>query len=1285
MMVVGDRMSRNEPLWLGRYALVRPLRRSGPGRAFLARVATDGAPLPRGTQVQCRAVHGPDELLDELRDAHKQLEGVREIRSICPPIDYGIEERDGERVFVSACPWVEGRPLSAVLREVRRFPDPLTEALAADLGAAIVAIHETGLTGIGMSPQTLFLSQDSVVTLMDPAFGPAVVASWPERGRVPASLRCAAPELLRETPEPGARADLYALGAVLYRCVTGRWHRSDRNVQQLRRNVVTPLEKRPRGFKSRCSLFLDRVIATLLEPSPEARLESAEALARVLAERRSSDWWRAQEPTSTHKTELPEEPSGPMIPTAPTVPHPAPPPDAAWLADRGHALPPSTEHPAPCVGQDTFLKLLEDMLHGISPRRGQVILVEGEAGMGKTRMVDAFRERARELDLDNDPIIIAGEYHRLGIGRPLRAFSDGLARWLGSGTVSIEDVERLLGEASGIAASFTALLNGEAPPEGPISLKPESLTGAFARVIRALCQHGPLVLIIENLQWAEPEGLDLFGYLARIAATLPVVLIGTHRPVPEGGPASALLMSVRSLERCTTLRVDPLGPADTVNLVREIVRPELEAEELGGRLFSTSQGVPLLVVQSLRCLEDEGYLASGEDGFLHAGDDMGSARLPVGEFAVLERRLSRLGRNERELLDIAAVQGVAFDARVTASALGRRFSDTQRSLRRLVKRGFLFEGRTTYRFVSHAVFDHIHDGLADADLENAHEKTAKAFLEHAGAPDRAPVEREGMRAFRVAWHSLMASRVQRGLLHVRAALRYLCDSWRLGEADRLVHLACRELEDENPRDRARLIDLLLLRAEILALQGRREEERAAVDDALAAARSIGDRVREARSLLQSTQFYLDTGKHRRAKREGREALALATRSGETWVASRCHALLGRVAFLEARYQQAREHLKRVVELAREHEDSASEAAALRSLANISQDVGSVAHAEELHLEAMRIYRRSGDLTQEAETLASLGEIAAAQGDLEQAEAHLERALAIHRALGDGYGQARVLADLGAVQLDAGRPSDAREIHTHCLEVSRDMGMIENEVAALVNIGIAQEYLGQLDEARGNFSDAMRSSREFQDARLEGYALRGLGEMARQKGEWDIARDLFHRAIDCLESVDDPGGLSAALLGAGRAELMVGDELEAFEFLERAIGEPDSRQMRIVNALCMALRALALARRHKSEEAHSEIAHAGAMLKDFPKASLPRVEVRFLHSLVLRVLGLRTQADRALVQADQLLKDALRTYPAEARARLRREVSPYREISAAVRHMKKAPPPAEHVLSDTAPA
>jgi DNA-binding SARP family transcriptional activator len=335
---------------------------------------------------------------------------------------------------------------------------------------------------------------------------------------------------------------------------------------------------------------------------------------------------------------------------------------------------------APFVGRERELRALRRALSRAAAARAvQVISVVGPAGIGKSRLVDELVRLAGA-----DVIALGGRCLSYGEGItywPLRSIVRQAA-----GDVSRDAIEALLTGAEGareIAAKLTAALGA-----GDEALSAAEISWAFRRFCEALASRRPLLLVFDDLHWAEPTLLELVEHLADRSSASPIVLVCLARDeLFEDHP---LFLEARA--NVETVRAEALSRAETELLLDGLLGGADVPDEARARLVETAEGNPLFLEQLLVFVREHGANAL-------------ERQLPPTIQALLAGRLDRLGPGERAVLERAAVVGKEFRESAVAALLAPEATLTlARHLRALTTRGFVepaptvfFEGSFRFR------------------------------------------------------------------------------------------------------------------------------------------------------------------------------------------------------------------------------------------------------------------------------------------------------------------------------------------------------------------------------------------------------------------------------------------------------------------------------------------------------------------------------------------------------------------------------------------------------------
>jgi predicted ATPase len=366
----------------------------------------------------------------------------------------------------------------------------------------------------------------------------------------------------------------------------------------------------------------------------------------------------------------------------------------------------------PFTGRDAELNRLCQSLDAAVAGRGQLWLVHGEAGIGKSRLVEEFCARA-----DGRARVFHGWAWEAG-GAPafwpwiqaLRQLCDdaepsALAAWLGT-------------RASWIAQLLPELGEIAAPP----ALEPEQarfqLMDAVASLLRDAARAQPRVLVLEDLHAADASSLLLLEFLARDLRRSRLLVIGTYREAEaRSGAVGALLARVG--RHAQSLALARLGERE----VAELLARALGSAAAAQAVFRSSEGNPLFVSESARLLLQGGELRAVPDGVRGA----------------IRARLEALPEGTRELLSVASVIGRDFALEELALLAERSAAELAEALRPALDRALLepAEGRR-YRFSHYCIREVLHDELPDARRWALHRRLAEVLEARLGGPTSPP-------------------------------------------------------------------------------------------------------------------------------------------------------------------------------------------------------------------------------------------------------------------------------------------------------------------------------------------------------------------------------------------------------------------------------------------------------------------------------------------------------------------------------------------------------------------
>jgi len=331
----------------------------------------------------------------------------------------------------------------------------------------------------------------------------------------------------------------------------------------------------------------------------------------------------------------------------------------------------------PIVGREHEIEFLRDRLKEAAHGRGSLVLIAGEAGMGKTRLTDEFRKIAAK---DGGQIMVGT--CTPGAMSPYLPFQDAFEHYYGAKCARARQLgikgwlkgpEHVGTRQLGIAGWLKGPKESWQSDLSPKSESERTLHATLEFLRKSPAEH-PILMILDNLQWADSASIQLLHFLARNSDGLNVLLVGTYRPeeltFEEGGNIHPLLESLRIMRRegiCHELRLDRLNHKELRMAVEGMLYGQID-DELFQRIESESEGNPLFAVEVVRLLVQLKSIVP-RGGVWKALEKV-RIDIPSTVREVILRRIERLPKEQRRLLDCAAVVGELFDPSILEQALG---------------------------------------------------------------------------------------------------------------------------------------------------------------------------------------------------------------------------------------------------------------------------------------------------------------------------------------------------------------------------------------------------------------------------------------------------------------------------------------------------------------------------------------------------------------------------------------------------------------------------------------
>jgi len=1168
LFLVLRNLRRRRPLPpIGRYRVLRKIGEGGMGIVFEAEDAV------LGRRVAIKRVKQFD--ASARRRLKREARAVAQLShpNVCQLYEVG---EDGSGPFL-AMELLSGEALSTRLQRMPLSADEVV-TLGAGILAALQAVHAAGLVHRDLKPSNVYLTQygprlldfglarpippevvsqiASQMQTPDPPMTPTPITDPRSLVGTPGYM---APEQILDQAIDG-RTDLFAAGAVLYEALTGR-----------------------RAFEG--TRVFEVLSATLSDwppplPPPLSRLDAV--LRRALAKQPRDRYATAQEMAEA-------------LHAAAAAPPGAEP-----------RRPPEHEPREIFVGRRAELAWLQERLEAALAGAGGVVFVTGERGAGKSALVG---EMLRGVRKSSQPVtVVAGRcLEHQGPRDPLQPFLDALGRLFGTSEGREKAVELVKTWAPTIGVLMPAALVPD--PDG--SLHRQTAGATRERLIReagdfmeAATRLYPVVLLLEDLQWADPVSVDVLCHLGRRAARQRILLLCTCRSSEVANtnlPLHRGMLDLQTAGQGRELELGPLGAPEVEQWLERRFPGNDFAPELAPLLHARAEGLPLFVRSLVELLAGRRDIQPSASGFQLARPPHALDLEPSKDVKDLVRaHLGTLPGSQRELLAAASVLGKEFSSAIARGlAPGDEFELEER-LQRLCRVHRVLEDRgeeelpdgalgTRYRF-AHGLYQRVlYEDLVVPRRGDLHRRAGELLLRHWGenAPARVVEMAEHFERGRdlvraVRFRSLAGDHARRRFAAVEALDHYTAGL-------RLLHgHASGELRPFEA-----------------ALHGKRAEARmqlARFDEAARDYQAMLERAREERvpaaeceALFGLCNAHFFEQRPSEVSARAREALVAAERLGSPHHLAEARGRETQALVMRGELNEASRKLDGVIAEARASGSQAALQLGLVYRGFVHYWHCEFAACESRMTEALAVCEERGDGFEVFAVRMFQALARANQGRMSEGLADLARAEVFAGRNGDRFWHPRLVSFQGMIHRELAAVREARELDQRALALARENpSPWTPEVDALLNLCIddvragdpegAADVLAQLDD-RSRPPDWFRwmNDLRLEAAAAEHYHVRGALEAmtARAARLETVAARINARNYLCAAA-----RLAAEAALAGRGELV-----EARSKLERALAAV--RDLAVPLESWKSRRVLALLRRRLGDVAGAREAFAAS--------------------------------------------------------------------------------------------
>jgi hypothetical protein len=855
---------------------------------------------------------------------------------------------------------------------------------------------------------------------------------------------------------PSRASDLYAAGLLIYELLSGEFPYQKRNVGVMINQILNePAEVEALALGKGVTAVLER----LLSKQPEERYQDAGQVINDLCQ---------------------------------ATRHPRP-PESVEIRE-------SYLQAATFVGRYDEMIQLTAALERANEGQGNSWLIGGESGVGKSRLADEIRIQA----LVNGMLVLRGQAVQEG-GSPYQIWLNTL-RWLALMTELNDEEAGLLKR---LVPDIDRLLERDIP-DAPL-LEPQAIQNKLLEVIGDAFGRfeQPVLLLLEDLQWASSNSLVVLTHLNRFASQLPLLILGTFRD--DDRPDLPALLPEMNL-----LKLDRLTEAETAELSASMLKMDKQQQELVHLLQRETEGNPFFLVEIVRALAEEaGELRSVETMALPEHIITGGLQ------QLVQRRLDRVPADYLPLLQLAATDGRSLDLKVLDQL--KNNLDLANWLTTCANSAVIEVQEDEWRFA--------HDKLREILLANLPQAAQQQLHQQVAAAIEAAYSDVGSQAARLAHHWAEAGDKSQEIYYADMAGDQALNVGANAAAKALFEQALAAIHQlpETAENQERFIDISHKLARVASFLPS-ENVLPFLDRSLAMAQALADEVRLAQIYGALGAFYYLRAQYEPAFTHFSHSMALAEKLGLDELLMLPYNLIGRSLYINGDYAQAAHMISRGIALAERFNDQELLAGSLAFYAADLWNQGQREEGTKVAQRAIDLAEALGHPSRIAANNMVLGISQALCGFFEEAIVYLTRCLDLSTGTEDLPTRYIPHGGLGYVYWQMGDIAKARRHTADCLALARKGGsqaLIQLPLFQCVQaemLAYEQNWEAAVSLAEAAMELAQNTRQEFSQALVQQHLSRIL--LAAFRPDWRRAEQLLREAIAFFNQGN--GRLSAAI-------------------------------------------------------------------------------------------------------------------------------------------------------------
>jgi tetratricopeptide (TPR) repeat protein/tRNA A-37 threonylcarbamoyl transferase component Bud32 len=1046
---------------LGHYHLLASIGEGGMGEVYKALDAR----LQREVAVKILAPR----LVRERENIERFLREARAAAKLVHPnviTVHDVGEEDG--IYYIVMEFLEGESLREMLKKRTQLDVDRAIDVAVQACQALEAAHTQGILHRDIKSDNLMMLPDGNIKVLD--FGIARMVTSPaltKTGDILGTVEYMAPEqILGE--EMDQRSDIYSVGVVLYEMLTGELPFTGSSPANIVYQQLEESPTPPSYLNSSIPLSVEKIVFKTLSKDPDERFPSAAELRQAL----QLFLKRSKLAKQTGDEVMIEE-------------------GEEWFEEKER----HRDFHARLVGREREMEILRKHVGQLGQGCGRTLFMSGEAGIGKTRLVDEIEKYAHRKGI----LTLKGHcLYREGL-EPLTPFIEAVNDFFqlkksDSSTRRGRVKDFIRQEAPELMALSQRFLTTIDFHEDPAKLEETTqnegtnktrLFEVLLQVLRLISEKGPLLLVLEDIHWADSATLQLLHYVSRNSRNTPLFILATYRPEDvnpdQKGKPHSLTEAMQRMSRegsFEKIELERLSQDEHAKLVKSLFRRVDFSQDLREILFRETQGNPFFLIETLKLLRDRGVIGLVK-GVWREVKPITKVDIPERVYDVVRGRIERLEEDQRDLLQYAAVIGEQFSSSLLAHGLEKKKIHILKMLHRLERvQQVIFSEGNRYVFQHPKIREVLYAEVPE-ELRVEYHRMIGEYLEanHKDNPEAVLNE--------LGHHFYYGHGFDKAVTYLK----------RVG--DRTAKLcAHREACDHYERALSSL------------------EKTTSLSDE-------GDLRKEI--LLKAGISYDELGLWDEAQQKFDMLMKLSRDGEDVRYEAEASRQMGRTYYNKRELDKALECYLESLEKYERIEDWKKICKIHNNIGIIYYEKGNLEKMAAAYNKALEIAESVQDKNEMANVYTNLGVLHNVKGEWDKALSYYHRCISLYEEVGNAQGLARVCHNMGMTYADQKAWKISISYYEQCLKLCHDLKDIV--LLSLTYLNRTEVFLHEADVRKAKESCAMSLAHfeKLGDQLGMADAYRFLGVISVREGNWDQAQVHFKESLRLNELLENPLG------------------------------------------------------------------------------------------------------------------------------------------------------------------